>query len=75
MGRACGAYGEGVSCAHGSSVEIRGKEAIGRHRCRWKNNIRVDLQELGGGGDWRKLAQDRYRWRELVNMVMDLRIP
>jgi hypothetical protein len=35
----------------------------------------VDLQELGGGGDWRKLAQDRYRWRELVNMVMDLRIP
>ena len=35
----------------------------------------MDLQEVGGVGDWMKLAQDRYRWRALVDAVMNLRVP
>jgi hypothetical protein len=47
-----------------------------RPRRRWKDNIKLDLQEVGCGGmDWIELAQDRDRWWELVNAVMNLRIP
>ena len=43
---------------------------------RWEDNIKMDLQEVGGGyGDWMELAQDKERWRELVSTVMNLRIP
>ena len=43
---------------------------------RWEDNIKMDLQEVGGGcGDWMELAQDRDRWRALVSMVMNLRVP
>jgi hypothetical protein len=43
---------------------------------RWEDNIRMDFQEVGGGcGDWIELAQDRDRWRALVSMVMNLRVP
>ena len=43
---------------------------------RWGDNINMDLQEVGGGcGDWMELAQDRDRWRALVSMVMNLRVP
>ena len=52
-----------------------GKRPLGRPRHRWEDNIKVDLQEVGGGGEWRELAQDRDRWRALVNMVMNLRVP
>ena len=44
-------------------------------RCRWEDNIKMDLQEVGGGGDWMELAQDRDRWRALLNAVMNLRVP
>jgi len=48
----------------------------GRPRCRWEDNIKMDLQEVGGGcGDWMELAQDRDRWRALVSMVMHLWVP
>jgi hypothetical protein len=41
-----------------------GKRPLGRPRCRWEDNIKMDLQEAGGGhGDWMELAQDRGRWR------------
>ena len=53
-----------------------GKRSLGRHRRRWEDNIKMDLQEVGCGGmDWIGLAQDRYRWRTLVSAVMNLRVP
>ena len=52
-----------------------GKRPLGRSRCRWKDNIKIDLQEVGCGGmDWLELAQDRERWRAVVNAVMNLRV-
>jgi len=52
-----------------------GKRPLGRPRCRWEDRIKMDLREVGGGEDWMKLAQDKDRWRELVNTVMNLRVP
>jgi hypothetical protein len=53
-----------------------GKRPLGRPRHRWEDNIRMDLQEVGCGGiDWIQLAQDRDRWRAIVNAVMNLRGP
>jgi len=52
---------------------IQEKRQLGRSRCRWADNIKVDLQEVGCGYmEWIGLAQDRGRWRELVNAVMNL---
>jgi hypothetical protein len=51
-----------------------GKGPLGRPRRRWEDNIKMDLQELGGGGDCMELAQDRDSWRALVNKVMNLRV-
>ena len=53
-----------------------GKRPLGRPRHRWENNIKMDLQEVGGVcGDGMELAQDRDRWRALVSTVMNLRVP
>jgi len=53
-----------------------GKRPRGRPRRRWKDNIKMGLQKMGCGGiDWIELAQDRDRWRALVNAVMKLRVP
>ena len=53
-----------------------GKRLLGRRRLRWEDNIKMDLQEaLCRGMDWIDLAQDRDRWRELVNAAMKLRVP
>jgi hypothetical protein len=53
-----------------------GKRPLGRPRRRWEDNIKMDLQEVGCEGmDWIDLAQDRDRWRKLVNSVMNLRVP
>jgi hypothetical protein len=50
-----------------------GKRPLGRPWCRWEDNIKMDLQEVGGGcGDWMELAQDRDRWRALVSTVKNL---
>ena len=49
---------------------------LGRPRRRWEDNIKMDLQEVGGGcGDRMELAQDRDSWRALVSTVMNLRVP
>jgi hypothetical protein len=53
-----------------------GKRPLRRPRRRWIYNIKMDLLEIGMGiVDWIGLAQDRYRWRALVNSVMNLRVP
>ena len=52
-----------------------GKRPFGRPRRRWEDNIEMDLQEVGGGGDWMELSQGRDRWRALVNTVMNFRVP
>jgi hypothetical protein len=53
-----------------------GKRPLGRPRRRWEDNIKMDVEEVGGGrGDWMELAQGRDRWRALVSTVKNLRVP
>jgi hypothetical protein len=52
------------------------KRSLGRPRRRWVDNIRMDLGEVGWGDvDWIDLAQDRNRWRALVNSILNLQVP
>jgi hypothetical protein len=54
----------------------KGKRPLGRRRNRWKDNIHMNLREIGlEDVDWIHLAQDRDQWRALVNTVMNLRVP
>jgi hypothetical protein len=56
--------------------KLEGKRPLGRPRCRWVDNIRMDLGEVDWGDvDWIGLAKDRNRWRALVNSVLNLRVP
>jgi len=53
-----------------------GKTPLGKRRRMWEDNIKIDLREIGiDGANWIRLAQDRVRWRDFVNTVMNLRIP
>jgi hypothetical protein len=62
--------------AYGALVgKPNGRRPLERPRRRWKDNIKMDLRDVGWGMDWINLAQDRDRWRALVNMVMNLRVP
>ena len=57
-------------------VKSEGKRLLERPRRSWEDNIKMDLQEVGCGGmDRIDVAQDRERWRALVNTVMKLRVP
>ena len=52
-----------------------GKRPLGRPRRRWEDNIKMDLQEVGGGCKaWMELAQDRDRWRAVLSTVMNLEV-
>jgi hypothetical protein len=62
---------------YGSLVrKPEGKRSLGRPRRRWGDNIRMDIQEVGCRGmDWIDLAQDRDKWRTLLNTIMNLQFP
>ena len=74
MGGACGTYGGEESCIV-LVGKPEGKRPLGRPRRRCEDNIKMDLEEVGWGCmDWIDLAQDRGRWRALVNRVMNIRV-
>jgi hypothetical protein len=56
-------------------VRPEGKTPLGRPRCRWEDNIKLDVREIGiDGANWIQLAQDRVQWRAFVNTVTNHRI-
>ena len=71
---ACG--GKQDRCIQGLVGSAEENRPFGRTRLRWKDDIKIDLQEVGGGGmDWIDLAWERNRWLALVNAVINLRVP
>jgi hypothetical protein len=68
--------GEGRGVYRISVRRLEGKRPLGRPRCRWKYNIKIDLREIGiDGANWIHLAQERIQWRPFVNTMMNLRVP
>ena len=75
MGGKRSAYGEEEWRIQGLVRNFEGKRPLGRPKRRWEDNIKMAPQEVGCGYmDWIELAQDRGRWRVLVNVVMNLRV-
>jgi hypothetical protein len=76
MGGPCSTNGEKRNAYRLLVGKSDGKRPLGRPRRRWVDNVRMDLGEVGWGGvDGIGLAQDRNRWRALVNSVLNLRVP
>jgi len=76
MGGACGTYGGRIGAYRVLVGKPERKRSLGRPRCRWEDNSKVDLEKVGCGGiNWIDLAQDRNRWRTVVNAVMNRRVP
>jgi hypothetical protein len=76
MGGACRKNGEKRKAYRILVGKPEGKRPLGRPRCRWVDNIKMDLREISWDGmDWIDVAQDRDQWRALVNTVMNLRVP
>jgi hypothetical protein len=76
MGGACSTNGEKRDAYRLLVGKPEGKRPLGRVRRRWLDNIRMDLVEVGWGDvDWIRLAQNRDRWRALVNSVLNRRVP
>jgi hypothetical protein len=76
MSGACSTNGEKRNACRLLVGKPEGRRPLGRPRRRWLKNIRMDLGEVGWGDvDWIGLAEDRDRWRALVNAVMNLWVP
>jgi hypothetical protein len=73
MGGAFGTHTERRGVYRVLVGKAEGKRPLGRPRCRWVNNIKINLQEVGWGSEWIVVARDW--WRALVNAIMNLRIP
>jgi len=72
---AYGTYGGQDRCITGGG-NLRGKSPLGRPRCRWEDNIKIDIQEMGWGVlDWTGLAQGKDKWRDLFNAMINFRVP
>jgi hypothetical protein len=76
MGGTCGTYGGEERCIQGWVGKPEVERPLGRPGCSWEDNIKIDLKEIGWQCvDWIDLAQDRDKWRALMNAVMHLRVP
>jgi hypothetical protein len=76
IGRACSTNGKKRNAYRILVGNPEGKRPLGRPRRRWVDNIKMDLREMGWASmDWIDLAEDRDRWRALVNTGMDFRVP
>jgi hypothetical protein len=68
--------GEGRGVYRALAGRPKGKRPLGRPRCRWEDNIKLDLREIRiEGANWIQLAQDKVQWRAFVSMVMNLWVP
>jgi hypothetical protein len=74
VGGACATQVRGEKRVQGFGGKARGKKPLERPRRRWEDGIKMDLGEIGWGVEWIHLAQDRDRWRPVVNAVMNLRV-
>jgi hypothetical protein len=76
MGGPCSTYGKKRNAYRLLVGKPEGKRPLGRPKRMWVDNIRMDLGEVGWGVvDWIGLAQDRNRWRAVVNSLLNLRVP
>jgi hypothetical protein len=76
MDGACSTNGEKRNAYRLFVEKPEGRKPLGRPRRKWLDNIRLDLVEVGWGYvDWIGLAQNRDRWRALVNSVLNFRVP
>jgi hypothetical protein len=76
MGGTCSTNGEKRNAYRLLVGKPEGRRSLGRQRCRWVDNIKMDLGEIRRCGvNWIGLAQDRNKWRALVNAVMNLGVP
>jgi hypothetical protein len=76
IGGACSTHRENEFCIKSLVGNCEGKRELGRRRCGWENNIKMDLEGIECEVmDWTRLAQFRVQWWVLVSTVMNLRVP
>jgi hypothetical protein len=75
MSGACSTCGEKRGAYRILMGRPEGRRALGRPRRRLEGNIKINIEDVGWGVDWIELAEDRDRWRAVMNVVMNLRVP
>lgn len=66
---------EGAGSYRDLVEKLEGKRLLGKPTCRWEENIKMDLQEVGWGYDWVALAQNKDGWWTLWKVVMNYGVP